>query len=88
MKSKCRHRRAGDERQSTGLSHLEWFSPSSTTNNKREAKASLLVLVPENGLEPSRGCPQGILSPRCLPFHHSGIACLIIAQLFCAVKPL
>jgi hypothetical protein len=25
------------------------------------------------GLEPARGCPQGILSPQCLPFHHSSL---------------
>lgn len=30
-------------------------------------------MVPENGLEPSRSNLQGILSPRCLPFHHSGL---------------
>ena len=32
-----------------------------------------VFVVPENGLEPSRSCLQGILSPRCLPFHHSGM---------------
>ena len=31
------------------------------------------LLVPLTGLEPVRSCPQRILSPRCLPFHHSGI---------------
>ena len=30
-------------------------------------------LVPVTGLEPVRGCPQGILSPWCLPFHHTGM---------------
>ena len=29
-------------------------------------------MVPEEGLEPSRGCPHRILSPARLPFHHSG----------------
>ena len=28
--------------------------------------------MPGAGLEPARGCPQGILSPQCLPFHHLG----------------
>ena len=30
-------------------------------------------MVPLTGLEPVRSCPQRILSPRCLPFHHNGI---------------
>ena len=39
----------------------------------RERGLILLVnLVPEEGLEPSRSCEQRILSPSCLPFHHSG----------------
>ena len=29
-------------------------------------------LVPKIGLEPIRSCPRRILSPLCLPFHHSG----------------
>ena len=29
--------------------------------------------VPRAGLEPARHCCQGILSPRCLPFHHPGL---------------
>ena len=29
-------------------------------------------LVPKGGVEPPRGCPQRILSPPCLPFHHFG----------------
>ena len=28
--------------------------------------------MPGAGFEPARGCPQGILSPLCLPFHHPG----------------
>jgi hypothetical protein len=28
--------------------------------------------VPEVGFEPTRPCEQRILSPSCLPFHHSG----------------
>jgi hypothetical protein len=31
--------------------------------------------VPEEGFEPSRPCEQRILSPSCLPFHHSGERC-------------
>ena len=38
-------------------------------------------LVPVTGLEPVRGCPQGILSPWCLPFHHTG-GCMVILALF------
>ena len=30
-----------------------------------------LVLVGEEGVEPSRSCPHGFLRPTCLPFHHS-----------------
>ena len=29
-------------------------------------------MVPVAGLEPARPCGQGILSPLCLPFHHTG----------------
>ena len=29
--------------------------------------------VPVTGLEPVRDLSQGILSPRCLPFHHTGL---------------
>jgi hypothetical protein len=29
-------------------------------------------LVPEEGVEPSRGCPRWILNPLRLPFRHSG----------------
>ena len=32
----------------------------------------LILLVPEEGLEPSQGYPYRILSPARLPFHHSG----------------
>ena len=30
-------------------------------------------MVPVTGLEPVRCCQQGILSPSCLPFHHTGV---------------
>ena len=29
-------------------------------------------MVPVTGLEPVRYCYRGILSPLCLPFHHTG----------------
>ncbi len=35
-------------------------------------------MVPVTGLEPVRCCQRGILSPLCLPFHHTGLDCLII----------
>lgn len=48
-------------------------------NPTRNAKISeqkncseIKKMVPLTGLEPVRSCPQRILSPRCLPFHHSG----------------
>ena len=31
------------------------------------------AVVPVAGLEPARDRSQGILSPRCLPFHHTGV---------------
>ena len=42
-------------------------------------------LVPVAGLEPARDRSQGILSPRCLPFHHTGVpqqctTCSLIRQ--------
>lgn len=40
---------------------------------KEQTQTGLLFLVPGTGLEPARYCYQGILSPRCLPFHHSGV---------------
>ena len=36
------------------------------------------IMVPVTGLEPVRGCPQGILSPWCLPFHHTGVFVVLI----------
>ena len=33
--------------------------------------------MPGAGLEPARSCPQGILSPQCLPFHHLGRLCAL-----------
>ena len=44
-------------------------------------------MVPLTGLEPVRSCPQRILSPRCLPFHHSGVDYrIILTQFSGAVK--
>ena len=34
--------------------------------------------MPEVGVEPTRGCPQRILSPPRLPFRHSGIQRLLL----------
>ena len=43
--------------------------------------------MPLTGLEPVRSCPQRILSPRCLPFHHNGVDYrFILAQFSGAVK--
>ena len=38
----------------------------------RGSKKMINKVVPEAGLEPARYCYQRILSPLCLPFHHSG----------------
>lgn len=38
--------------------------------------------MPGAGLEPARGCPQGILSPQCLPFHHLGLGVVQIYKNF------
>ena len=46
----------------------------------------VFFVVPLTGLEPVRSCPQRILSPRCLPFHHNGVYCDILAQFFRVVK--
>ena len=37
-----------------------------------ELKTREKKVVPKGGVEPPRGCPQRILSPPCLPFHHFG----------------
>lgn len=36
--------------------------------------------MPEEGVEPSRGCPRGILSPLRLPFRHPGPLLLLRRQ--------
>ena len=43
-------------------------------------------LVPVTGLEPVRRNLQGILSPWCLPFHHTGRCMDILAFFSCNVK--
>ncbi len=48
---------------------------------KNSSSNELLFLVPGTGLEPARYCYQGILSPRCLPFHHPGDYTIIIYHL-------
>ena len=37
-----------------------------------QSRLGLWGVVPVTGLEPVRSCLQGILSPWCLPFHHTG----------------
>ena len=39
-----------------------------------EAAYRMVILVPETGLEPVRGCPHRFLRPKRLPFRHSGSA--------------
>ena len=41
---------------------------------KKRHPYGCLFLVPVTGLEPVRSCLQGILSPWCLPFHHTGVS--------------
>ena len=43
-------------------------------------------VVPVTGLEPVRRNLQGILSPWCLPFHHTGWCMDILAFFSCNVK--
>jgi hypothetical protein len=38
------------------------------------ASCATSVMVPGEGVEPSRPFGQRILSPLCLPFHHPGIS--------------
>ena len=42
-------------------------------NRGNEAELRSSDVVPVAGLEPARDRSQGILSPRCLPFHHTGV---------------
>ena len=37
--------------------------------------SALRFILPAVGLEPTRGCPQQILSLPRLPFRHAGISC-------------
>ena len=39
-----------------------------------ETACRVVILVPETGLEPVRGCPHRFLRPKRLPFRHSGSA--------------
>ena len=38
--------------------------------NRSGGKAKCLIVL-EEGVEPSRGCPHRFLRPACMPFHHS-----------------
>ena len=58
-----------------GVLHL----PQANFIEKRTCFCKCVFLVPLTGLEPVRSCPQRILSPRCLPFHHSGVYLIILA---------
>ncbi len=42
-----------------------------------EAVCRVVMLVPETGLEPVRGCPHRFLRPKRLPFRHSGFAYIL-----------
>ena len=55
-------------------------TPEIDTINKIPALSSGDFVVPLTGLEPVRSCPQRILSPRCLPFHHSGVYLIILPR--------
>ena len=50
-----------------------WSLPGSYENRGSGTQQASSDVVPVTGLEPVRGCPQGILSPWCLPFHHTGV---------------
>ena len=39
---------------------------------REEPAEGFAKVVPPAGLEPARSYEQGILSPKCLPFHHEG----------------
>ena len=63
------------------------IAPTCVNAKKEYPGWGIPFLVPLTGLEPVRSCPQRILSPRCLPFHHSGVDYrIILAQFSGAVK--
>ena len=43
-------------------------------------------MVPVTGLEPVQCCHRGILSPLCLPFHHTGLNFFILSSIPMCVK--
>ena len=61
-------------------------SPAALDAKKEYPRWGIPFLVPLTGLEPVRSCPQRILSPRCLPFHHNGIYLIILTRLSKIVK--
>ncbi len=69
--------RSSPRRQRSSALHLDGFESCGIKIRDTPDGVSH-ILVPLTGLEPVRGCPQGILSPWCLPFHHSGIYSSII----------
>ena len=63
------------------------IAPTCVNAKKEYPGWGIPFLVPLTGLEPVRSRPQRILSPRCLPFHHSGVDYrTILAQFSGAVK--
>ena len=66
-------------RYSSQLSYIRIAQQLATHIKKGECLRAyaLIHLVPETRFELARGKPHGILSPGCLPFHHSGIMALL-----------
>ena len=62
----------GDGSPLSRLSEADKTAPK-VRHQKRDILSDAPFLVPVTGLEPVRGRPQGILSPWCLPFHHTGL---------------
>ena len=86
--NRCSHQFLNWWRQhATGMLHLDYSSPGGTKISRYPDGVSA-YLVPLTGLEPVRSCDQGILSPWCLPFHHSGlfIAVIMVTYFPLAVK--
>ena len=50
-----------------------WSFPGAYANRGSGTQQASSDVVPVAGLEPARDRSQGILSPRCLPFHHTGM---------------
>src|SRR5690348_10268771 len=68
LRAACMHR--SGEAAAASTPHQRMPRPWSRDN--RPFKHPFWVLMPEERVELSRGCPRGILSPLRLPFRHSG----------------